>query len=133
MLLITTGLIIIGTAVAMGITILDANSVGANKDALTADCLRISSHAEGYYGKPALLGGGEQQFDGITLDDCGLMTDSEGQAANMNGTFTISRSSGAHLTITAVSAHDPDRIVTLTLDMLPAKVSDKVQISYTGW
>ena len=66
LLLIVLGVIIVGIAVVVGINIFGTNAEQANKDALTQDCLRLASAAQGYYRKPTMLGGGNNDFTGIT-------------------------------------------------------------------
>jgi hypothetical protein len=132
-MLIVVGFISVGTAVAMGITLLDANAETANRDALTQDCLRIASAAEGYYGKPELMGGGGQAFDGISLGDCGMQELADGSARTANGTFAITRSSGDFFAVTGTSPRDESKKVSISLDMTRTLEEGKERLSYAGW
>jgi len=52
LLLILIGVIITGIAVAVGITIFQANAAGQNRDALWTDLSALGSRAQQYYRKP---------------------------------------------------------------------------------
>ncbi len=66
LLLIILGVIIVGIAVAVGITMFQDNALSASRDAMTADLVNLASKAQQYYRKPASLGGGGNSFAGIT-------------------------------------------------------------------
>ncbi len=85
LLLIVLGVIIVGIAVVVGIGIFGNNSQQANADAVLQDCLRIAASAQGYYRKPAMLGGGGSSFVGLTTLKCGWKTDN-----NQNGSYALS-------------------------------------------
>ena len=90
LLLIVLGVIIVGIAVVVGINIFGSNAEQANKDAITQDCLRITAAAQGYYRKPAMLGGGDNSFDNIEITDCGMSeSGSTLTGENVNATYTI--------------------------------------------
>lgn len=81
LLLIILGVIIVGIAVAVGITMFQDNAVSANKDAVTNDLVNLAAKAQQHFRKPVALGGGGNTFqkdatgnDGIvdteiTIDD----------------------------------------------------------------
>lgn len=68
LLLIILGVIIVGIAVAIGITLFGDNSVSADKDAMTTDMLHLASKARHYYGRPTSMGGGGHSFTNLTMD-----------------------------------------------------------------
>lgn len=84
LLLIILGMIVVGVAIVIGIGIFGSNNQLANVDAVIQDCMRIAANAQGYYRKPAMLGGGGTSFSGITLEKCGWMG-----ATNQNGTYAL--------------------------------------------
>ena len=98
LLLIVLGVIIVGIAVVVGITIFGSNADQANKDAVTQDCLRIAAGAQGFYAKPSMLGGGGNTFTGITVADCGMKPDS-----NANAKYSFSAVSATSCTVKGVS------------------------------
>ncbi len=66
LLLIILGVIIVGIAVAVGITMFQDNALSANKDAVTNDLVNLAAKAQQFYRKPNALGGGGNSFVGIT-------------------------------------------------------------------
>jgi hypothetical protein len=91
LLLIILGVIVVGIAVAVGITMFKDNAVSANRDAVTNDLVNLASRAQQYYRRPAALGGGEGKFDGLT--DIKQLTSMPG-GKNPNGTYTFTPGTG---------------------------------------
>lgn len=133
LLLIVLGVIIVGIAVVVGINIFGSNAEQANKDALTQDCLRIASAAQGFFRKPTMLGGGDNAFDGIEITDCGMSDNGSGDGENVNGTYTITTAAGNDFVVTGASANDAAKTVAVTVDMTGATDEDRVAVEYTGW
>jgi len=133
LLLIVLGVIIVGIAVVVGINIFGSNAEQANKDALTQDCLRIASAAQGFFRKPTMLGGGDNAFDGIEITDCGMSDNGSGDGENVNGTYTITTAAGNDFVVTGASANDAAKTVAVTVDMTGATDEDRVSVEYTGW
>ena len=88
LLLIILGVIVVGIAVAVGITMFADNAVSANRDAVTNDLVNLSSRAQQYYRRPKALGGGENKFDGITMKNL-TNTNSTTSYTNANGSYTL--------------------------------------------
>jgi Tfp pilus assembly protein PilE len=88
LLLIILGVIVVGIAVAVGITMFSDNAVSANKDAVTNDLVNLASRAQQYYRRPTALGGGQGSFTGLTADAAGL-SKLTSKATNSNGTYSI--------------------------------------------
>lgn len=136
LLLIVLGVIIVGIAVVVGINIFGSNAEQANKDAITQDCLRITAAAQGYYRKPAMLGGGDNSFDAIEITDCGM---SEGASAlvgeNVNATYTITGAADV-FTVTGASLSEDNggtpKAVTITCNMALAE-DQRIAIDYAAW
>ncbi len=128
LLLIVLGVIIVGIAVVVGINIFGTNAEQANKDAITQDCLRLASAAQGFYRKPTMLGGGNNSFNGITLEDCGMAAD----GSNVNGTYTVTGAADA-FSVTGVSATDATKSVTVNVDMTQTTDETRVTVDYTAW
>jgi hypothetical protein len=122
LLLIVLGVIIVGIAVVVGITIFGSNAEQANKDAVTQDVLRIAAAAQGFYAKPTMLGGGGRTYDDISLTDCGM-----NNATNANGTYEIS-GSDQDCTVTGTSSTVDAATVEVTLT--GDQAADPV---FTGW
>ena len=67
LLLIILGVIIVGIAIAVGLSMFTAQSVGANRDALIADITNLAANAYQYRIRPAAMGGGGGSYVGYTL------------------------------------------------------------------
>ncbi|NUN09577.1 MAG: hypothetical protein HUU54_10420 [Ignavibacteriaceae bacterium] len=81
LLLLVLGVIVAGTAIVVGITLFQAYTVSANRDALIADLDHLAFRAMEYYRKPAQIGGGGNSFVGFSIPMV--------LASNPNGNFSI--------------------------------------------
>ena len=100
LLLIILGVIVVGIAVAVGITMFKDNAVSANRDAVTNDLVNLAARAQQYYRRPTALGGGQGSFSGITADISGLrILTSIPNGTNANGTYSIISSSVSSMVI----------------------------------
>jgi len=90
LLLIILGVIIVGIAVAVGITMFQDNAVDQNRSAVIADLTTLAAKAQQYYTKPVSLGGGGNSFVGLTADATGIgILASVAFTSNANGTYTV--------------------------------------------
>src|SRR5271157_2891291 len=90
LLLIILGVIIVGIAVAVGITMFQDNAVDQNRSAVIADLTTLAAKSQQFYAKPVSLGGGGNQFVGLTADATGLaLLASTSFTTNANGTYSI--------------------------------------------
>jgi hypothetical protein len=87
-------IIVIGIAVAVGISLFNSSAVQANRDAVVIDCMNIQSMAMQYYRKPATLGGGNNSFIGFEI--------SNGLKETANGNYSIENINDNTLTIIGV-------------------------------
>jgi Tfp pilus assembly protein PilE len=88
LLLIILGVIVVGIAVAVGITMFQDNAVSANRDAVTNDLVNLAARAQEYYRRSKGLGGGGNSFVGLTADAAGLAKLTS-KSTNANGTYSI--------------------------------------------
>jgi hypothetical protein len=88
LLLIILGVIVVGIAVAVGITMFTDSAVSANRDAVTNDLVNLAARAQQYYRRPTALGGGGGSFTGLTANTAGLQKLTN-RASNANGAYTI--------------------------------------------
>lgn len=80
LLLIVLGVIIVGIAVVVGLTLFQNRMAEMNRNALINDVVNLASKAQRHYKVSSYLGGGcNQDFDGLTL--------SIGEQENNNGSF----------------------------------------------
>jgi Tfp pilus assembly protein PilE len=100
LLLIILGVIVVGIAVAVGITMFSDNAVSANRDAVSNDLVNLAARAQQYYRRPAALGGGGNSFVGLTADAAGLAKlTNMALGQNANGTYTVSSAGTANQVI----------------------------------
>ena len=93
LLMIVLAVIIVGIAVAVGITQFGESALTANRDAVASDCQVIVSKSQGWYRKPTSLGGGGNKFTGLTLAKIGA------GASNQNGSYALTIDSATQITV----------------------------------
>ena len=67
LLLIILGVIIVGIAIAVGLSLFSAQSVQANKDAITNDLNNLAANAYQFRIRPSSMGGGNNSYAGYTI------------------------------------------------------------------
>ncbi|MSS71971.1 MAG: hypothetical protein EXS64_10835 [Candidatus Latescibacteria bacterium] len=92
-LMIVLAVIIVGIAVAAGITMFGKSSVTANRDAVVGDCQSVVSQAQQFYKKPTEMGGGGRAFTGLTLAKLNW------PASNLNGGYTLTVNNANQITV----------------------------------
>jgi Tfp pilus assembly protein PilE len=118
LLLIILGVIIVGIAVAVGITMFQDNAVNANRDAVSNDLINLAARAQQFYRRPVGLGGGGSSFTNLGTDVSKLTNN----ATNDNGTYTISAGGDQTITLKGVGTskgNDGSTNVTLTCVVTP--------------
>jgi hypothetical protein len=108
LLLIILGVIIVGIAIAVGITMFSASSIQSNKDAIVNDLNNLAANAFQYRIRPSTMGGGSGSYGGYKIpsqlqsNSNGSYTPTTAVAANAQSfTFTGSSSSYSGSTVTA--------------------------------
>ena len=96
LLLIALGIIIVGIAIFVGITLFRSNAIETKRDHLINECMNIASVAQQYYYKPVEMGGGGRSFNGWSIPQSLKKTG--------NGRFELTDDSSpdSYLTVTAV-------------------------------
>ncbi len=93
LLLVILVTIIVGIATVVAINTFGGAAESANIDAVRQDVATIASAAQGYYMKPEMLGGGGQDFGGLTFNGIAFAADSVEagglRAINANGLYVI--------------------------------------------
>lgn len=106
LLLIILGVIIVGIAIAVGLSLFSAQSIQSNKDAMINDLNNIAANAYQYKVRPSSMGGGQGSYVGYTIPSK--------MSTNENGTYVASGQSATAVTITATSsANTTNTIVTV--------------------
>jgi len=93
LLLIILGVIVVGIAVAVGITMFQDNAVSANRDAVTNDLVNLAARAQQYYRRPTALGGGQGSFATVQLNHL------TSKPSNANGQYTLSSPTATSVTL----------------------------------
>lgn len=110
LLLVILVTIIVGIATVVAINTFGSAADAANIDSVRNDVISIASSAQGYYMKPAMLGGGGRTFTGLTFRDLAFPAnaiDADGLIAqNENGRYVLDIQAQS-FTITAHPASDP--------------------------
>ncbi len=95
LLLIVLGVIIVGIAIAVGISMFKSSAVDANRNAIAGDLANLASKAQRYYRTPVELGGGGQSFANFALSPL--------DTSNANGSYrAVVSSDGQSVTIYAL-------------------------------
>jgi hypothetical protein len=102
LLLIVLGVIVVGIAIAVGISLFNSNAINSNRDAVVSDLNNLGALAISHYKKPTTMGGGGQKFDGWTIPST--------MATNPNGTYTAAVTTGTdgNVVITGVGTELAD-------------------------
>lgn len=95
LLLLILGVIIVGIAIAIAITLFRDNAINSNRDAITNDLMDLASRAQQYYHKTLTRGGGGDSFTGLTIYS---LTNSP---SNLNGNFYVTSISPQEMVLTA--------------------------------
>ena len=67
LLLIVLGIIIVGIAIAVGVTTFRSSAVDANRAQVISDLNNLAAKAQRYYRTPTSMGGGGQDFNGFAV------------------------------------------------------------------
>lgn len=102
LLLIILGVIVVGIAVAVGITMFQDNAVNANRDAVTNDLVNLSARCQQYFRRPLSLGGGQGDFSGVTIQD--LTT----KPSNANGSYVVTSAAATQVVLDGTGTEDGD-------------------------
>ena len=84
LLLLALSTIIVGLAIVMGINMFGENAAQSNLDAVTNDVLTIASRAQGWYRKPAQMGGGGRSFSGLSGNPAPLRDSASGHSQSFS-------------------------------------------------
>ena len=104
-LLIVLSVIIVGAAIAVGITMFNNQSYASNKTAIAADAQNFATQVVQYYKTPLSQGGADKTMANMTDAKIGDFIGWQGTTTtNENGTFTIGKvvASDTLVTITGI-------------------------------
>src|SRR5512142_713734 len=107
LLLIILGVIIVGIAIAVGLSLFSAQSIQSNKDAIINDLNNIAAQAYQYRIRPASMAGGAGSYVGFSIPTK--------MASNANASYTSTATADA-VTFSAISANNTANTVTAQID-----------------
>ncbi|MBI4548523.1 MAG: hypothetical protein HY707_11110 [Ignavibacteriae bacterium] len=121
LLLIILGVIIVGIAIAVGISQFGAHSAQANKDGVTSSLVNIAANAYQYRIRPTTMGGGGNSYAGYTVPSK--------MASDDNGSYALSGSPTAtSIAFTGTSSVNGSWVATITVDS-----TGITTMSFSGW
>ena len=107
LLLIILGVIIVGIAIAVGLSLFSAQSVQSNKDAMINDLNNLAAQAYQFRIRPSSMGGGQGVYTGFTIPTK--------MATNENGVY-LSTPAANVVTIVATSVANTTNVITVVID-----------------
>ena len=107
LLLIILGVIIVGIAIAVGLSLFSAQSIQSNRDAIINDMNNLAAQAYQFRIRPTSMGGGQGDYTAFSIPTK--------MRTNENGTYGASPSQNS-IALTAVSAQNASNSITVTID-----------------
>ena len=107
LLLIILGVIIVGIAIAVGLSLFSAQSIQSNRDAMINDLNNLAAQAYQFRIRPISMGGGQGDYSTFSIP-LKMRTNENATYTAAPGTTTIS--------FTAVSAQNPSNTIQVTID-----------------
>ncbi|MCX6144211.1 MAG: hypothetical protein NTZ35_13430 [Ignavibacteriales bacterium] len=107
LLLIILGVIIVGIAIAVGLSLFSAQSVQSNRDAIINDLNNLAAQAYQFRIRPTSMGGGQGDYSCFTIPSK-MRTNENATYSSVPGTSTIA--------FTAISAQNSTNTVKVTID-----------------
>ncbi len=95
LLLIVLGVIIVGIAIAVGISMFKSNAQSSNRDQVINDLNNLAAKAQQYFRKPTAMAGGGQSFTNFSLAPV--------DTGNANGSYSLSGTVPTGITFAAGS------------------------------
>ena len=120
LLLIILGVIIVGIAIAVGISQFGAHSTQANKDGVTSSLVNVSANAYQFKIRPTTMGGGGGTYAGYAVPSKMSKDD--------NGSYATVPVDAQHVQIVGTSTINTAWTATCTSDD-----SGKTSSVYAGW
>ncbi len=123
LLLIILGVIVVGIAVAVGITMFQDSAGSSNRDAVAGDLMNLASRAQQYYRRPSSMGGGDNTFNGLTLAEL------TAKPTNANGVYTLSTGGSATSVVINGTGVEKGNDATSAISMSVTVFSDSTSVS----
>jgi len=108
LLLVILGVIVVGFAIAVGITLFGAQSVSSNRDAMINDINHLAMVAYQFRISLRSMGGGEGDYSTFVIP---LQ-----MRSNSNGLYSVTNAQSNTLTLKAISAIAASNTITVTIN-----------------
>jgi hypothetical protein len=108
LLLIILGVIIVGIAIAVGLSLFSAQSIQSNRDAIINDLNNLAAQAYQYRIRPTSMGGGQGDYSSFAIPSK--------MRTNENATYVATPSGANAILFTATSAQNSSNTVQVTID-----------------
>jgi hypothetical protein len=108
LLLIILGVIIVGIAIAVGLSLFSAQSVASNKDAIINDLGNLAATAYQFRIRPTSMGGGGSSYVGFTIPSK--------MSSNDNGIYITTAVAAGTVSFKATSSVTATNIVTADIN-----------------
>jgi hypothetical protein len=109
--LVVLGMMLIGIAIYVGVSMFSANTVEDSRNAIIVDLQNFAARANAYYWRPTTQGGGGKSFSGISMSNVYPMVQ------NVNGRYYIESSQDDQCVISGVG-----RVVTTNGDSIRVRI-----------
>ena len=103
LLLLALSAVIVGLSIVMGLNMFGESAGQSNLDAVTNDVLTIAARAQGWYRKPAQMGGGGRSFTGVGATP---QVNLNFPDTTQNGYYDFTANTGQTLTIRGTGVED---------------------------
>lgn len=101
MLLVLIATMIVGIAIVLGLTMYRESASEANQDEMRDALMTVAARAQGWYRRPAMLGGGARSFTRISW------TKIHFDSSTNSGVFSMTNKEQESFRVTGVSKEDP--------------------------
>jgi hypothetical protein len=109
--LVVLGMMLIGIAIYVGVSLFSASTVEDSRNAIIVDLQTFASWANAYYWKPTTLGGGGKSFAGISISHVFPMNE------NVNASYHIESAQDDQCIISGVG-----KVVTTNGDSIRVRI-----------
>jgi hypothetical protein len=111
LLLIILGVIIVGIAIAVGLSLFSAQSVQSNKDAMVNDINNIAANAYQFRIRPTSMGGGGNAYTG----NGNTYTIPSKMSSDENATYSATVTDANNIKFTATSSQNSSNYFTVSI------------------
>ena len=108
LLLIILGVIIVGIAIAVGLSLFSAQSIQSNRDAMINDLNNLAAQAYQFRIRPTSMGGGQGSYVGFSIPTK--------MRTNENGVYTLGTITATAIPFVATSAQNATNTVAVKID-----------------